>query len=163
MKSASWLVLAGLLQGCIIYEEHYRERTCRGCGEEPTVEDPGTAPEPEPEGPVLTSDLALRPAEAAPGEALLSTLVVVGDPVDLSGVEEVGFSRDVAVLDTLVRPDEVVLLLEVAAEAEPGPVDVFVHGASGSWLLDAPFEILDPAEPGCAQDPTDPAPDTGCP
>ena len=46
--------------------------------------------------------------------------------------------------DRIVREDEVVLVLEVAAEAEPGPVEVVVLLDEVPRLLESPFVI----EPG---------------
>lgn len=154
-----------LVQGCIIYREDWDDDR-PDC---PTCTDPGTAPEPygddddaptepsepaEPPGPQVTADLALTEASAFPGDSILSSLVVVAGEVDLQSVEAVVFERDVDVLDTMVRPDEVVLLLAVAADASPGEVDVFVESTAGAgWILATPFTILEPegTDPGCPQ------------
>lgn len=169
-----------LATGCIIYEEDWDDEPCHRCGPDGTTggsvtvpgdddddnaQTPGdTEPEPEPEAPVVTADLELTPTSAYAGDSILSSLVVVSGNADLASVVAVGFERDVAVLDQLSRPGEIVLLLEVAGEAVPGDVDVFVETQEGAgFILAKPFTILEP-EPVCQPgggggEPTD----TGCP
>lgn len=144
--SRVWLIpaLAALATGCIIYEERYHRVPCDGCVDEGPIEDP-PAPEP-PEDPEtqITSDVALTVAEAYPAETLLSTLVAVDPDVDLATVSSVTFERDVVILDSIQRPDEIVLLLEIDPEAAPGEVEVYITTATGgAWLLDEPFTILE--------------------
>jgi hypothetical protein len=147
MTRTTSVALLGLVlaQGCIIYEDRKAHPDlCEGtwsCGT-----DSGTWTD---TGEVRNTDLQLTIAEGRPGEDLLSTLVNVGPETrDLSGVANVEFSRDVAVLDLIARADEVVLLLHVADDADPGAVDVSVS-ANGpkTWLLAQPFMVLE-APPG---------------
>ncbi len=161
MRAIAAPILLGLLaQGCIVYEERHRhdrdDLDCDGCVlDDPTEPgDPGevTDPQdpqdpPEDPGPVLTSELFLTVDAGLPGDTLLSTLEATDDGFDLSEVVAVEFGRDIAVLDLIARDDEVVLLLEIADDAEPGSVDCYIDTASGgSWLLDVPFTVLDPAD-----------------
>ncbi len=162
------LLLVGLAaQGCIIYEERFVTTDCEGdCTSTWTWTDPTDPTEPtdpttEPTdpGPVVTADLELTVRTGAAGESLLSSLVAVGD-FDLATVDRVVFERSVEILDTLPREDEVVLLLAIDADAEPGLVDVFVETADGEgYVLEQPFEIT--AEGGTPTDPTTEPGDTG--
>lgn len=169
--------LAPLAAGCIIYEErHPRGGPC-GPDEDCTVTSPvpdeetpvDPTPDPEPEEPSLTDDLVLSVNEAFPGQSVLSTLTPISQEIDLSNVVSLSFERDVAVLDTIVRPFEIVLLLAVDAEAELGDVEVFVETTQGAgFILAEPFHIVaadgsDPAcTPGTTTD-TGSQTDTGCP
>lgn len=165
-----------LASGCIIYEEDWSDGECRAC-ETPTdtstlgndggdeTDDPEVPDTDVPDpGPIVTSDLELSVGSAYPGDALLSSLVAVSGKVDLASVATVGFERDVKILDQLDRPGEIVLLLSVADDAEPGEVDVFVETKAGDGLiLAAPFVVLTPTpscNPGGGNGGTG---DTGCP
>jgi hypothetical protein len=156
MRAIAAITLMGLLaQGCIIYEEDYHTDK-RGDDVDGTIVDPTTDPwgtdpgtEPTDPEPTLTSDLFLTVDAALPGDTLLSTLEATVDDFDLTQVTTVEFGRDIQVLDMIARDNEVVLLLQVDGEAVPGLVDVFVQTApGGAWLLESPFTILDPADPG---------------
>ncbi|MCA9488959.1 MAG: hypothetical protein KC621_03530 [Myxococcales bacterium] len=147
-RAAHLLVAAGLLaQGCIIYEEHWVTESCEDCGTTWTwtdTETTDTTTETTDPGPTLTSDLELTVTSGLPGHSILSSLVAVGS-FDLATVDLVGFERDVAVLDVLDRADEIVLLLDIADDAEPGDVEVYVTTTDGQgWLLEQPFTIEDP-------------------
>ena len=150
-------LFALLAGGCIIYEEDWDHRhdSCRSCGVDDTStvgdDDDDVTPEPEPEPepePQITADLELTETSAYPGDSLLSSLVVVSGQVDLAAVEAVVFERDVVVVDTLHRESEIVLLLQVADDAAPGEVDVFVETKTGAgFILAEPFTVLEP-DPG---------------
>lgn len=165
-RHAAPLALAAVLaQGCIIYEEHWVTEPCEDCSTTWTwtdteTTDTTTTTETTDPGPTVTSDLELTVTEGAPGDSLLSSLVATG-PFDLASITEIGFERDVQVLDTLVRDDEVVLLLAIADDAEPGPIDVFVVTADEGFVLDQPFTILDAAG-GTTTDTGGSTTDTGC-
>ncbi|MCB9687595.1 MAG: hypothetical protein H6738_16740 [Alphaproteobacteria bacterium] len=174
-RAAHLLVAAGLLaQGCIIYEEHWVTESCEDCGTTWTwtdTETTDTTTETTDPGPTLTSELELTVSSGLPGESLLSSLISVG-AFDLSSVQEVGFGRDVSVLDVLERDDELVLLLNVASDAVPGDVQVFVTTTDGQgWLLEQPFTIEDPGTTtdtggttsGTTDTGTTGTTDTGCP
>ena len=153
-----------LAPGCIIYEEDWDHGECHRCGPDGSdgggtvvvpgddddggAQTPGTT-EPEPEAPLVTADLELTETSAYPGDSLLSSLVVVSGNIDLGAVVSVGFERDVEVLDQLDRPGEIVLLLSVADDAQPGDVDVFVETREGAgFILAKPFTVLE-AAPSC--------------
>lgn len=167
------LLVAGVAaQGCIIYEDHFVTPDCEDddctstwtwTGTEPTDPTDPTPTEPTDPGPIVTADLELTVNAGAPGESLLSSLVVVG-AFDLATVDRVVFERSVEVLDTLPREDEVVLLLAIDADAELGLVDVFVETTDGEgYVLERPFAITDGAGTGTGT-PTDGTPtDTGDP
>lgn len=168
-RHATLFALTGLLaQGCIIYEEHWVTE-CDDCGTTWTwtETDTGLTTTTTDPGPTLTSDLELTVAHGLPGQSLLSSLIAVG-PFDLATVESVGFERDVSVLDVLERDDELVLLLQIGADAVPGQVQVYVTTTDGEgWLLEQPFTIDDPSTTGTTTGTTDTGTttttDTGCP
>ena len=161
------------VSGCIIYEDDWRHGSCQRCeidtgatliatGDDDDatsgVGDTDTEPDPSP---LVTADIELTETSAYAGDSLLSSLVVVSGQIDLNSVLSVGFERDIQVLDQLSRPGEIVLLLAVAADAEPGEVDVFVETEVGAgYILATPFTVLEP-EPACPVDGT--GADTGCP
>jgi hypothetical protein len=160
------LVALFLAQGCILYEDRplHPPKECEDatwCGPDTATTDTGE---------VRNALLQLTVVEGRPDEDLLSTLVNVGpEPRDLSGITSVEFSRDVAVLDLIPRSDEVVLLLHVAADAEPGAVDVTVANVGGNtWLLAQPFTVLEAPSGGPTCTPgtgggTTSTEDTACP
>ena len=150
------VALTVLASSCVVYRTSSTETI--PCG--PACE----TIDPEPEDP----ELFLSIVSANPGQELLTTLHA-RPGVDLSSVGIVTFDRDVAVLDQIIRPDEVVLLLAVAPEAEPGEVGVTVQVVGGSdWPLAEPFRIVAPAasatdtgsDDGCDSSDTS---DSGCP
>lgn len=143
------LVLAPIVSGCIIYEERYHKSDCDGCttdpGEPPPPPPPSgtTSTDTTPAGPELTDDVALTPNEAYPGDSLLATLVPTGPGVDLTTVTTLTFERDVTITDSIVRPDEIILLLDVDPAAAPGDVLVFMTTeGGGAYLLAEPFHLL---------------------
>ncbi|MEQ1568274.1 MAG: hypothetical protein ABMA64_21725 [Myxococcota bacterium] len=141
--SRAWLplLLGPLGTGCIIYEDRYHSpNPCEGCGV-PTPTDTDTDTEP-----TLTDAVALTVDEGHPGESFLSTLVPVTAELDLTMVDSVTFERDVAVLDMVQSADQIVLLLEVAADAAPGDVFVQVSANGNPWRLAEPFHVLPAAD-----------------
>lgn len=163
MRGTPTVLMLGLLcQACVIYEERVTDDTACppdiGAPATPRPGDTDAEPEPDPEPIVL--DLYLTDDDGAPGEVLLSTLVARDGGVAPGRVQEVHFERDVSVSDAIVRDDEVVLLLSVAADAQPGLADVYVTLDDGTaGLLAEPFRILE-ADAG-GDDP--PPADTGIP
>ena len=148
MTRSTTLALLGVLAapGCIIYEDrphgwgecHDDDAPCADTGDWTgggTTTD--TVGQPQ-------LDLRLTVSDGHAGQQLLSTLVAAGEQdVDLLAVDAVTFSRDVQVLDLMHRTEEVVLLLAIGAEAEPGEVDVWVTSTGGQgWILPEPFTIL---------------------
>lgn len=159
------LALLGALaaQGCIVYED--RPHGHNDCGDVP-CHDSGWTGGGTTEEPVAEADLRLTVAEGRAGQQLLSTLVNAGEQeIDLLAVEAVSFSRDVAVLDLMARDNEVVLLLAVHPEAQPGAVDVSVTSQAGAgWILEQPFMIVDESgECTTGQGGTGSTTDTACP
>jgi hypothetical protein len=140
--------LATVLPGCIIYEERYHGQKCDSCGlGEVTPTPPLTTPPtstPTDPGPELTDQVYLTVDEAAPGDLLLSELVPAqGATVDLTTIASIAFDRDIEILDSIVDPDDIVLLLSVAADAEPGDVSVtFTTTNGGEFVLAEPFHLL---------------------
>ena len=58
------------------------------------------------------------------------------DTFDLAGVSDVTFSGGSVTVDDIdARADEVILALEIASDAAPGPVDVFVVSGNDAVLL----------------------------
>jgi hypothetical protein len=155
-------VIGPIASGCIIYADryHHSDGGCDGC--EPTADPPpatGTDPDPEP---ALTDSVALTVNEALPGEELLSTLVPTESGLDLTTVTALEFERDVEVLDSIQRPDEIVLLLSVADDAKAGPVEVYFTTVTGAgWILAEPFQIL--GQPASTPGTDTGAADTGAP
>lgn len=161
MRGMCTLVVAAVLgQGCVVYAHDNDRGKCTdddlfddsdkpddsdGDPTEPTAPTEPTVPT-EP----VEFTLALDPPTGMIGETLLSSLVVSEGTYDLTGIVEVGFGGDdVEVIDLEARADEVVLVLTVAADATPGPVDVFAIDATGDvWLLPDAFTIVEHADPG---------------
>lgn len=144
MRLIACAALIGMLEGCIIYEEKLTSEGCRGCTSQTTPTGPGPGPGPDP-GTQITDALELTVNTGYPGEQVLSTLVERGSGADIEDVVAVSFERDIAVIDSLVQPFDVVLLLEVGADAAPGPVEVYVEVNSGArYVLSRSFEILAP-------------------
>jgi hypothetical protein len=107
--------------GCIIYEEHYHGGKCQiDC----TPADPGETPSTG-TGPRIDDATTLTVDQGYPGQQLLTKMISTGpDAVDLSTFSSISFERDVDVGDTIVDPNDVILLLDIAAEAEPGDVTI---------------------------------------
>ncbi len=159
MRGMCTLVAIAMLgQGCVVYahdndrgkcsdDDLFDDDTGRG-GQEPSAPTEPT----EPTGPTAPVEftLALDPPTGMIGETLLASLVVTEGAYDLAGIVEVGFGGDdVQVIDLEARADEVVLVLTVAADATPGPVDVFAIDAAGDvWLLADAFTIVEHSDPG---------------
>jgi hypothetical protein len=136
--SALWVAAA---QGCIVYEDHIGTSDT-ACETDDTWATPTTPDTDEPE-PVPQVAVYFTDADGVQGETLLTTMRAQGDAVDLSDVVSVRFTYGVDVLDTIVRADEVLLLLAVDAAAAPGEVDAFLTRADGSaGLVATPFQIL---------------------
>lgn len=157
----SLLALGTLANGCIIYEtEHIRDRKCIDCEDTdfgdtddgwvaPTGDDDDddSANGTEPQAPVYDFDLTIT--VGAPGEVLLTWLEEGSGDFDYTNIAEITFVGDITVLDTVIRPDEAMLLLEIDADATPGTVQVFVEFVDDTAiLLETPFTIEEPA-PGC--------------
>jgi len=162
---AAIAVLGATLQSCIIYEE--RVRWCdedADCPPATTGVDEPTGASPTTPDPDVAADLLLTVGEAPAGATLLTVLQHGDSTLNLENVASVDFTRDVLVTDMVARPDEVVLLIEVAAEATPGQVDVLIQTTSGAaWLLAEPFLILPPADDTTATIDTAAPTDTGAP
>jgi hypothetical protein len=168
MTRTKTLALLGVLaaQGCIIYEDRphgwgecHDDAPCLDTGDWTGGGTTDTLEQPQ-------IDLKLTVNEARAGEQLLSSLVSDGDrEVDLASVGSVTFSRDVQVVDLMHRTDEVVLLLAVGAEADPGEIDVWVTSTGGQgWILGETFTIL-PEDGECTSGNGGPGStaDTACP
>lgn len=145
-------------QGCVVYAHDNDRGKCDqddlfdtgvDAGEEPTEPTEPTQPtEPtEPTGPTEPVDFTLKldPPTGLVGDTLLASLVVTEGTYDLSGIVEVGFGGgDVEVIDLQARAEEVVLVLTVAGDATPGPVDVYaIDGGGDVWLLPDAFTIVE--------------------
>jgi hypothetical protein len=125
------------LQGCIVYEDD----DCDGwCGWEdgwedgwcdPDAEadddcddDTGTTGDPdEPDEPEFTMSFA--PGQAEQGETFLGHLTVQGE-FDLDRVTELEFTGGANILWSEIRMDQILLLVDVPADARLGEADLIV-------------------------------------
>jgi len=149
MRGMATLMALGLLaQGCIIYEEHYDGDTGNCPPDLSDDRDPDQIPgTDDTDDEMVVLDLYLSDADGEQGEILLTTLLSDDPELDLRSITDVAFARDVEVNDAMVREDEVVLLLAVGADADPGLVDGYVLLNDGTQALIAePFEILEAAD-----------------
>ncbi len=156
----SLLALTASLGGCIIYEteggwgddswctgamcdDDRRDRCGDGdddsgliCTTDPTGTATGTGtgtgtattPAPLPE-------FSFVPDEACIGDAVLTWLVADDPTWDYTNIDGVLFVGDVVVTDTIVRTDEVILLLDIPANADPGVVQGLVELTDGQATL----------------------------
>jgi hypothetical protein len=165
MTTTRWATIFGLataLQGCVIYETDRRGDCWRGnnCGS--PYEDYETAAPPVPE-PVYT--LMLAPDQGEAGTVLIVS-VVPGDDLTLQAVTEVVFEAGVSVLASELRDDELLLSVEIAHDAVPGPYDVEVVLPDGEVVvfedhfLVVPAD-MDPEDTGGGDPAEDPCTDTG--
>jgi hypothetical protein len=140
-----------LAQGCVVYAHDGK------CGGDDLFDHDGTdtgftggttttggTPSTTDTGPTVPEGftLALAPSEGAQGDVILASLVVTSGTYDLSGVTAVSFAGGGVTVDDLqARPDEVLLVLDVGADAAIGPVDVFVVSGTDALLLDDGFAV----------------------
>jgi len=129
--------------GCIIYEERYHGGKCQQ-DECPSTTDLTLTPTTPVTGPQLTDAVELTVDQAYPGQQLLTEMIPAGSgAIDLTSVTGVTFERDVEVVDLIVHPTDIVLLLQIADEAEPGDVTVQASTLLGDeYVLAVPFHIL---------------------
>ena len=128
--------VAALAQGCIIYETD--DGYCSGCGVE-FLDSGWQGDDDDDDDAAPAYQLRLTVAEGRQGDSMLTTLEAQGE-FDLALVKEVVFlGSKVSVSDQIVRDDEVLLVLDIASDAEVGPVDVFVdvHDGSSAVMEDA--------------------------
>ncbi|MBW1880298.1 MAG: hypothetical protein JRJ84_18205 [Deltaproteobacteria bacterium] len=161
-----WMKLALLfvpLNACIYYEGG----ECDDCGwddwctwdcdDDPVdIDDTGAVADDTGDDNVIVLDLSLTPSEAEQGAMLIGSLKSGGGE-DLSGVSAVEFSASVSVNALQARAEEVILSLSVAADAEIGPVDLFLDFEDGTTAFgEAVFTILEATEPPDTGDDEDP-------
>ena len=154
-------LLTTSLGGCIIYETNGEDDHCFGdCdlgggdGFDDGQGGQDTGDEPAPELPAFT----FTAAEGLPGEVMLTWIEAEAPGFVYTNIESVTFVGDIEVVDTVLRDDEAMLLVEIAADALPGKVEAIVELIDGSAaLIEGGFLILDPtADPGCSAGGTDP-------
>lgn len=148
------------LQGCIIYDHD-----CPGCDidrvdegqdvrpdrdddpdcDEPCDDDTGDVEQPPPPD----YGFYLTPDEAEQGEVFIASLRADGeDPIDLASIAEVRLFGDVRILAADQRSAELLLIVEVAEDAELGPVDLLVELDDGSAAFEDAALTIFPAGSG---------------
>ena len=154
------LALTALLSGCIIYETRDTGAPCLGdCSERPAdsgVLAPNEAAGPHTDEEAREAGLHLTIAEGQPGQVLFTTLVSPSG-LNLLDVRDVAFVGPVTLVDRVDRSNEILMVLEIAEDALPSQVDVFVvWGDDDVVRLQTPFVIV-------AREHTDTGwPDEGC-
>ncbi len=148
------------LQGCIIYDHD-----CPGCDpervdegledrpdrpddddcEEPCDDDTGDFEEPPPPD----YGFFLTPDEAEQGEVFIASLKADGeDAPELASIAELELFGDAAILAEDLRSSEILLTVQVDADAEPGFVDLLVELDDGSAAFEPGILELFPAGSG---------------
>jgi hypothetical protein len=140
-----------LTSGCIYYEGGCGEEEWE-CREDFGEWDTGAAGDVDGEEEVAV-ELAFSPNHAEQGEVFAAYVHVAQGEIDLSGVSELSVYGDAEVLSLVARPDQLVLIVEVAADAELGPVDVVVEMQDGdAELLPQAFTIFPAGSGNSASD-----------
>lgn len=140
-----------LLSGCIVYDHEGKRHDEEDYGRDdvPLEEvEPGTPPDVDTGGTVVTLKFALDPSEAYPGDTFIAHLTA-SDGFDLSRVDGASFVDGPAILALEPAEGELLLTIQVGAAAAPGAVDLILHQVDGrTEYVPQALTILEPEQGG---------------
>jgi hypothetical protein len=146
MRTLPLPILLALASGCVVYDYDGAHGDCGPDGPCGSADLGGSGGSPgdsadtgEPEVEVT---LAFRPNQAEQGEIFAGRITLATGALDLTQISSVTLYGDVAVVDLYTRTDEALVIVDVAGDAETGPVDAVVTLADGDVvLLPSAFEV----------------------
>jgi hypothetical protein len=122
-------------------------------------EDADGVPDCEQEEPEIPVEMSFSPGYAEQGEVFPAVVTLHQGDFDLSTVTDVTFFGDVHVLSATADADQMILVLQVAEDAELGTVDLALDVGEDGHLMDAALTIHESESGNSALDWTDGADD----
>ncbi len=167
-KTLTWNLLAlGALTlvattGCVVYDGDY-DGSCEwdedcfaddwACGDE---DEDGIADcQDDDEEQAIPVELSMSPSHAERGETFPAVITLDQGEFDLTLVQEIQFFGSVEVLSATASSDRLILVLEVAEDAELGAVDVALDAGDSGQVLDAALTVFESGSGNSALDWTD--------
>ena len=168
MRTLTWNLLAlGALAfasttGCVVYEGEFSggcdwDEDCFddgfACGDE---DEDGIADcEDEGQDEAIPVELSMSPSHAERGETFPAVITLDQGDFDLTLVQEIQFFGDVEVLSATAGNDQIILVLQVAEDAELGAIDVALDAGDSGHVLDGALTVFEAGSGNSALDWTD--------
>ncbi len=97
-------------------------------------------------------ELSMSPSIAEQGETFPAVITLDRGDFDLALVDEAVLFGDIEVLSAHATYDRMILVLQVAEDAEPGPVDIALDAGDAGQVLDAALTIYEAGSGNSALD-----------